>query len=154
MRINDKRGLTIIETAIAMAIVATCLVGVLGTFVISRLAISRAKHQMMAMNMIRAYMEQEIGAGYAGGFGARADSSVDTDYYKSVDSGDAITFVIDQGENLSGNITADPYPAETHTPNDPWRYKKVGFKVQWDEKQFGGGMTCTERAAAYVADHS
>ena len=112
---------------------------------------------MMAMNTIRAYMEQEIKAGYLGGFGARADGSVDADYYKTVDSGSPVTFQLDPDENLSGTVTADPYPANTYqkgTGDNICRYKRVGFVVQWAERQFGTGATCTERAAAYVADHS
>jgi len=155
---DNTRGLTLVESLIAVLLVSVLLVGILGAFVISRLAVDRAKHRMMAMNTIRQYMEQEIKAGYLGGFGARDDGTVDTDYYLTVDSGDNISFIIDSAGSsaLQGRIKPDPYPAETDevgaSPNT-CRYKKIGFVVEWDERLFGGSNS-RERAVAYVADHS
>lgn len=158
---NNTRGLTLVESLISILLVSVLLMGILGAFVISRLAVDRAKHRMMAMNTIRQYVEQEIKAGYLGGFGARSDSTVDTDYYLTVDSGDAVVFTIDNSglSPLTGTIRPDPYPGEPDeegiSPNS-CRYKKVGFVIEWREKLFGGASMpiSSERAVAYVADHS
>lgn len=161
MRPHITKGVTLIENLIAIVLVSTLMIGILGAFIISRLGVDRAKHRMMAMNTIRQYMEQEIRAGYLGGFGARPGGSVDTDYYLTVDSATPITFTIDDTGSsvLEGTIKPDPYPADTYeegTDPDSCRYKKVGFVVEWQEKLFGGPTlpTSRERAAAYVADHS
>lgn len=158
MRLNNSKGVTFVECLISTVLVSTLLIIILGAFIISRLGVDRAKHRMMAMNTIRAYMEQEIKAGYLGGI-------VTGNYYVSVTSSTPITFTIDDngtadtGDDLAGTIRAEPYPAETYesgTVPQSCRYKKVGFIVEWVEKQFGGGVmpTCRERAAAYVADHT
>jgi type II secretory pathway pseudopilin PulG len=161
MRPHDTKGVTLVEALISVCLISVLLMGILGAFVISRLGVDRAKHRMMAMNTIRQYMEQEIRAGYLGGFGAKPGGGVDADYYFTVDSGDDIEFTIDDsGESpLTGTIRPDPYPADTYeegTPPDSCRYKKVGFVVEWREKLFGGASLplSRERVAAYVADHS
>jgi len=155
---SDIKGVTLVESLVSILLVSVLLVGILGAFVISRFSVDRAKHRMLAMNTIRQYMEQEIKAGYLGGFGARADASVDTDYYLTVDSGSDISFTIDDTGSsvLQGRLRPDPYPAETYeigTDPNSCRYKKIGFVVEWDEK-LSGGANSRERAVAYVADHS
>lgn len=161
MRPKKQEGLSLIEALISMALIGALLVGILGTFIISRLGVERAKHRMMAMNKIREYMEQEIKAGYLGGFGARPGGGDDTDYYLTVDSANPVEFVIDSSgtKTLTGTIRPDPYPAQTFEQGtDPniCRYKKVGFLVEWNEELFGGPALpiSRERTAAYVADHS
>ena len=177
---SGGRGLTLIEALISTLLVSVLLVGILGAFIISRLGVDRAKHRMMAMNKIRAHMEQEIKAGYLGGFGARADGTVDTDYYLTVDSGASVSFIIDDmntastADDLIGTIRPDPWSdgadryyfkdgdGVIYTGEPPagsghkyGEFKKIGFVVEWTEKQFGGTMpTSRERAAAYVAKHS
>jgi type II secretory pathway pseudopilin PulG len=159
----NKRGMTLVEALISICLISALMIGILGAFIISRLGVDRAKHRMMAMNTIRQYMEQEIKAGFLGGYGARPNppGGVDTDYYVTVDSGAAIQFTLDDTGTsvLTGTITPGPYPADTYeegTSPDSCRYKKVGFVVEWNEKLFGGPSlpTSRERAAAYVADHS
>ena len=169
MRPNSTKGITLIENLIAIVLISTLMIGILGAFIISRLGVDRAKHRMMAMNTIRQYMEQEIRAGFLGGFGARQNGTVDADYYVTVDSGNPITFTIDDNgtpstaDDLTGTIMPDPYSVtdpdyiyEEGTVPNSCRYKKVGFVVEWQEKLFGGPTlpTSRERAAAYVADHS
>jgi len=153
--------MTLVEALISICLISVLLLGIMGAFIISRLGVDRAKHRMMAMNTIRQYMEQEIKAGYLGGFGAKPGGGVDTDYYLTVDSSGAISFTIDDTGTsvLTGTIRPDPYPAGTYeegTAPDSCRYKKVGFVVEWKEELFGGTSlpTSRERAAAYVADHS
>lgn len=161
MRLNNRKGLSLVEALISIALISALLMGILGAFIISRLGVDRAKHRMMAMNKIRQYMEQEIKAGYLGGFGAKPGGGDDTDYYFTVDSSSPITFVIDDSGSsvLEGTIKPEPYPAETFergTDPDVCRYKKVGFVIEWQEKLFGGPTLpiSRERTAAYVADHT
>jgi len=161
MWLSNKKGMSLVEALMSIVLISILLIGILGAFVISRLGVDRAKHRMMAMNTIRQYMEQEIKAGYLGGFGAKPGGGEDTDYYLTVDSDTPIEFTIDDtGESvLTGTIKPDPYPATTYeegTSPNSCRYKKVGFVVEWNEKLFGSPTlpTSRERAAAYVADHS
>ena len=165
MKLKNAQGLSLVEALISICLVGALLVSILGAFIVSRLGVDRAKHRMMAMNTIRQYMEQEIKAGYLGGFGAKPGGGEDTDYYLTVDSGNPIVVTIDDlgtpstADDLTGTIAPDPYPANTDeegTAPNSRRYKKIGFVVQWDEKLFGGASlpTSRERAAAYVANHS
>ena len=156
--LRSSKGLSLVEALISIALLGALLVSILGAFIVSRLGVDRAKHRMMAMNTIREYMEQEIKAGYLGGY-------VSGSYYATVSSGSPVTFTIDDmgtpstSDDLSGTITPDPYPGDTYTigtaPKTA-RYKKVGFVVEWDEKLFGGASlpTSVERTAAYVAEHN
>ena len=158
MHLKSKKGLSLIEALISIALISTLLAGILGAFIISRLGVDRAKHRMMAMNTIRQYMEQEIKAGYLGGY-------VSGSYYATVSSSSPVTFTIDDmgtvstADDLTGTITPDPYPGTIYTigtsPKTA-RYKKIGFVVEWHEKLFGGANlpTSRERAAAYVAEHN
>lgn len=144
-----KRGLTLIEALVSITIVASLVVGILGTFFISRLGAERAKHRIAAMNKLREYMEQEICAGYLGG-------SVDGDYYMTVSSSSTVNFTVDDrgtsgtSDDLVGTITPNPYPAPTATIG-AFRYKTIGFVAQWNEDT---SSTCRERVATHVAEHN
>jgi type II secretory pathway pseudopilin PulG len=158
MWLSNKKGMSLVEALMSIVLISVLLIAILGAFIISRLGVDRAKHRMMAMNTIRQYMEQEIKAGYLGGY-------VSGSYYATVSSSDPITFTVDDlgtvstADDLTGTIRPDPYPATTYTigtaPKTA-RYKKLGFVVEWDEKLFGGpGLpTSRERTAAYVAEHN
>ena len=154
----NKKGMTLTENVISIVLVTTLLFCVLGAFLVSRLSEERAKHRMMAMNKIRENMEQEIKAGYLGGY-------ADGDCYVSVTSASPVTFTIDDmgttttDDDLTGTVTPDPYPGVTYTiGTDPKtaRYKKVGFMVEWNEKFYSGiaAPMSRERAVAYVAEHN
>lgn len=154
----NRKGITLVENLVGVMLLATLLFCILGAFVIARLAEDRAKHRMMAMNKIREHMEQEIKAGFLGGYTAG-------NYYVTASSPDPVTFTIDDmgtpstGDDLTGTIVPDPYPGTPYTigafPKTA-RYKKVGFVVEWNEKLFGGPTmpVSRERAAAYVAEHN
>jgi len=151
---KNRRGLTLVEALVSIVLVSALLLGIVGAFIIARLGVDRAKHRMMAMNTIRECMEQEIRAGYLGGY-------PESDYYVTFNSANAKEFAIEttQQGTLTGTIKPDPFPATTYTigtsPKTA-RYKKVGFVVEWTEKLFGGASmpTSRERAVAYVADHN
>ena len=153
MVLKRRDGLTIVECLVAIVLVSALVTSILGAFFISRLSAERAKHRMVAMNRIRAYMEQEIKAGFLGGYPGQ-------NYYVSVLSGDPEPVIIDDrgtpgtSDDLNGTITPDPYPATAYTagtePNI-CRYKKIGFVVAWTEELFG--QICRERAATYVTEH-
>lgn len=129
-------------------------VSLLGAFFISRLSTLRAKHRVVAMNIIREYLEQEIRAGYLGGY-------VDGDFYAMVTSGAANSVTIDDrstvdsSDDLIGTIEPSPYPAATTTIGTV-RYKTIGFSVEWNEDVFGTGQApaCSERAITYVSEHN
>jgi type II secretory pathway pseudopilin PulG len=153
-----NRGFLLIENMVAILLVSMFLFCVLGSFVISRLAEDRAKHRMQAMNKVREYMEQEIKAGYLGGY-------TEGDYYVTVSSPAQITFTLDDmdtastADDLTGTIRPEPYPGTSYsigTAPKTARYKLVGFVVEWQEKLFGGATMpiSRERAGAYVAEHN
>ncbi|MBN1526910.1 MAG: type II secretion system protein [Candidatus Omnitrophica bacterium] len=153
MTLRKKDGMTIVETLVAIVLVSALVTSILGAFFISRLSAERAKHRMTAMNRIRSYIEQEIKAGYAGGY-------PNNNLYVSVDSGSPVSVIIDDrgttdtGDDLNGTITPEPYPGtplEAATGLSTCRYKKVGFVVAWTEELFG--QVCRERAATYVTEH-
>lgn len=109
LTIRNSRALTLVESLISILLLGTLLVSVLATFVVSNLSASRARHRFTAMNIIKAYIEQEVRAGYDGGSGNEAD------YYATVTSADAVSVTIDDrgtadtSDDLMGDIRPDPY---------------------------------------------
>ncbi len=145
MRIENRNGLTLVESLIAIFLLTTLLVSILGAFFISKLSASHAKHRLAAMNILREYIEQEIEAGYDGGNDAEAD------YYITVTSADPVTRVVD-GKAFS--IKPDPYYPDNveGLVYGTVPYKIVGFVVTWAEDVTG--QVCSERAVTYVTYHS
>lgn len=151
---NDIRGLTLVESLVSIAVISVLLLGVLGAFFIARLGTDRARHRVTAMNTAKEYMEREVRAGYLGGY-------VDGDYYFTVASANPTSFTIDDratpsvSDDLVGTIRPSPYPGTTSAVGSV-RYKTIGFIVEWNEQVFqtGANITCRERTATYVADHS
>jgi len=160
MRLRSKKALTLVESIVSMALLGVFLSGFLGAFFVSRLSTERAGHRVIAMNILKQYMEREIRAGYDGG----ADG--DGDYYATVTSVDpqnivpSVSIVVD---NKIYILAPDPYFPNnvedpiTHT-NLTYQntlYKIIGFVVTWTEDVLGSGIgpTCNERATVYLFDH-
>ncbi len=157
MRLN-KKGVTLVESLVSIFLLSVLLVGLLGSFFISRLSTLRAEHRFVAMNIAKEYLEQEILRGGQGG------EEGEDDGYVMVTSANPINVTIDDrgtadiGDDLIGTITPDPYPADMRVVGvgtSQAQYKVVGFIVAWDEDVFGNGPRprCQERVLTYVSYH-
>ena len=158
MNLQNRRGLTLIETLVGVLLLSICLANILGTFLISNMSTARAKHRFAAMNIVKQYLEQEIKAGHDGGNGDEAA------YHATITSGAAIAVTIDDrgtldsSDDLLGTITPDPYyPDNVENPDGSpisyqgLPYKIIGFVASWNEDIIG--QSCSERAVAYVSYH-
>jgi len=159
--LKDKKALTLVESLVSILLLGAFISNFLGAFFISRLSTLRAQHRIVAMNIIKRYMEKEIQAGFPGG------SDGDGDYYVTFGSSDPLhikpsdTITVD---NKTYTITPDPYypnniqDVVTHTPltYQNTHYKITGFVVTWTEDTLGKGLgpACSERATVYLFDHS
>jgi len=140
MYLKDKRGLTLIEALMATAILATLLITVIGTFLISRYSAYQARHRFTAMSLARDYLEKEIALGY--NFG-----QYDTNTFPS---NAAVVTAVD-GINYSATPT--PYPP-TITTRGTRQFKTIGFVVSWPERTPGMTIvTCSERVGTNIANH-
>ncbi len=157
MRLN-KKGVTLVESLISIALLSVLLVGLLGSFFISRLSTLHAEHRFVAMNIAKEYLEQEILRGGQGG------EEGEDDGYVMVTSANPVNVTIDDrgtadiGDDLIGTITPDPYPADIRVVGvgaSQAQYKVIGFIVAWNEDVFGNGPQprCQERALTYVSYH-
>jgi type II secretory pathway pseudopilin PulG len=54
---ENRRGMTIVETLVAVLILGLLVGSMLGAFVVARLSVTRGKHQTKAMNLLRSKME-------------------------------------------------------------------------------------------------
>lgn len=147
MRSKNRPGLTLVENLVSILLVSTLLIGVMGAFFVSRSSVSRARHRMTAMSIIREWMEKELatrGGGYGSGgyeaFNPDADSTrvVDGVTYTIVRYPEAPPTLYEP----AGDLTGIPYTT-------------LGFEVSWQESFYlaGGSVTCSERAVTHVARH-
>jgi len=159
MRLNGKKGVSLVEGLMSIFLLSALVVGVLGAFFISNLSTALAKHRMAVMNILKDYIEREALEGYDGGSGDEAD------YFETVTSADPIEVTIDdrgtadESDDLEGTITPDPYFPDNmeDAEGNPISYsgvpyKIIGFIVNWTEDSTG--QACTERATTYVAYHT
>lgn len=159
MNLRHSKGLTLVESLVSILLLGTFVASFLGTFFVSRLGTLRAQHRMVAMNIIKQYMEREIKAGFPGG----QDNG---GHYVTVISPDPSTVIPSVSvsvDNKTYTITPDPYypynvqDAVTHVPltYQATHYKITGFVVTWTEDILGSGVgpTCSERATTYLFDH-
>ena len=153
--LRDKRGLGLVESLMSLVLLSMLLISILAAFFISRLGTLRAKHRMVAMSKVREYMEQEIRAGFLGGY-------VDGDYYVTVSSASIVSITIDDNntpldssDDLTGTIKPSPYPGSITTIGTT-SYKTIGFIAEWNDKVFGTGPapSMREQAITYVSEHS
>ena len=140
---KDQKGLTLVEGLIGTALVATMLICVLGTFLVSRYSVPHARHRIIAMNLIKERMEEETAAGFNGGsyatppFNAAANPA----------SPDPITITLD---NILYTMTPETSSVTTIGAGaTAISYKQIGFTVSWSENS----VQYTERAATYVSNH-
>jgi prepilin-type N-terminal cleavage/methylation domain-containing protein len=156
--LKNKHGLTLIESLVSILLLGLLMLGVSGSFFISKYSASHAKHRYIAMKILKDHMEREIRAGYDGGNDAEAD------YYATLTTGNPVAVTIDSrgtadaSDDLVGTITPDPYYPNNVEKLDGSQisygipYKIIGFTVTWTEDVTS--RICRERAVSYVAYHS
>ncbi len=163
MDLKGKKALTLVESLISIILLGAFISSFLGAFFVSRLSTSRAQHRIIAMDMIKEYLEKETGAKYLGGH----TGETDYDYYVTVDSPDPLTITPTASitvDNKVYTLTPDPYyPNNAYENYDTGQllqyesrnYKIIGFVVTWNEDVFGQGVgpACSERATVYIFDH-
>lgn len=160
MVLKNRKGLTLVESLVSVVLLSALLIGTIGAFFISKISTIRAYHRTSAMNILKEYLEQEVKAGFLGGY-------AEGDYYVTVSSAGPISVVIDDrntvstSDDLTGTIRPVPYPGSvTVIGTSPMThsYKSVGFIIEWNETEgmFGGGsvVPCSERVLTYVAERS
>lgn len=158
MKSRRAKGLTLVESLVSICLLTVLLVALLSTFYTGKSSAVHAKHRMIAMNILRQYMDQEIMAGYDGGNGGEGD------YYVTVTSANPVPVLIDDrgtadpADDLMGTITPDPYlpdnienPDSTPIAYKGIPYKIIGFVVSWVEDRTN--QACNERAVCYVSLH-
>lgn len=156
MNLRQKKALTLIESMVSILLLGAFICSFLGAFFVSRLSTLRAQHRVVAMNIIREYMEREIEAGYDGG------DTDEQDYYATVVPEELPKIIT--VDNKEYALNTDPaFPDNIYQDHDASillsyenrNYKIIGFVVSWTEDFLGGrtGPTCSERSTAYVFDH-
>lgn len=137
MNFKNKKGLTLAESLVAIFLLSTLLVSILGAFFISKSSTLRAKHRATAMNIVREYLEKEISSGYYFGI------------YQTFAAEDPVVRTID---GVDYSIAPYPYPPTIYTEGSS-NFKLLGFRVTWSENLFNqaGGVSCNERAIVYIA---
>lgn len=147
MNVKNRTGLTLVENLVAILLISTLLIGVMGAFFISRSSVSRARHRMTAMSIVREWMEKELavrGGGY--GSGGYEAFNPDTDSTRVVDG---VTYTVARYPEAPPTLY-EPAGDPTGIP-----YTTLGFKVSWQEKYYlsDGNITCSEKAVTHVARH-
>ena len=138
MLLRKRRGLTMIETLISIALLSGVVLSVLGAFYVSTATTIRARHRLTAMNLAREYLDREISKGVvAGNYDLTADTAQTID---------GITYT----------ITRNPFPATDNvegTGVNAVHYYTVGFQVTWNENISGtfGTVACSERVTTHVS---
>lgn len=142
MKLKERKGLTFTEAMVSVILLSTILGSILGAFFIARASTVRAGHRLIAMNLVREWMEKEIANGYgSGGY----------DVFNSANDG---TRVI---EGMTYTITQYPNPSvisiEGGVGGIP--YKTIGFQVTWSEVLYDqvGSVACNEKAVTNVSWH-
>lgn len=140
MYFKRRKGITLTENLVTIGLLGVLVMTAIGGFVIAKSGAIRARHKVVAMGIIREYMEKEIANGYYFG------------QYFTFASADAITTAVD---GITYSVTPQPYPPTDGTEGGR-HYKIIGFQVQWNEPLYGasGSLSCNERAVTYVAQHT
>lgn len=140
-----KKGISLIENLVTIVLVSIIVIATIGGFVVARVGAIRSNHRTIAISILRNYMEQEISNGYF--FGQYATFASATPVQITGDG--AVVY------DVTYTVTPEPYPPTDNTEGSR-HFKTVGFRVQWNEPLWGGAgsVTCSERAATYIAQHT
>lgn len=141
-KMRKNKGMTLTENLVAVVLLAVIVISTIGGFVIAKMGAIRAKHRTLAAGFLREYMEKEIASGYNGG-----------QYMNDVFNAGTAVAKVDPTDNMSYSV--EPYAIVIM--NEGVRsYKRIGFRVRWNEPIYGGAgsISCSESAVTNIADHS
>lgn len=150
MILHNKRGLTLIESLVSIALIGVLLTGVMGAFFISKTSTVHARHRMIAMDLAREFLEREISLGYY--FGSYSQSTTN----RWIDGITGVAYTSSPYPSTAIQFTVTPYPATPVIAQEGGvSYKTVGFRVTWNEQRYGsrGVFSCSETAVTHVAQH-
>lgn len=132
-RLRRRKGITLIEVLLAVAILVITLSGVLATFVVGRMGVVRVKHRIAVRNNLRAKIEELKNTTYANIISSGPDS-----------------VVVDVGPDLTGGTADDLTGSQTITVVDKDGYKEVYIILSWQEMGWGGVKTVNETLASNI----
>jgi len=142
MKLKEQKGLTFTEALVSIILLSAIVGSVLGAFFIARASTVRAGHRLVAMNLVREWMEKEIANGYgSGGYDA---------FNPAADA----TRVI-EGVTYTINEYPDPSITSIEGGVGGIPYKTIGFRVTWNEVLYSqtGSVACDEKAVTNVSWH-
>lgn len=128
-----NRAFTLIETLVAIVILALVILNVILAFAIDNYATKMSKHRMIVINLVRSELEKALAANYG------ALSSVSETVYVNEGSG-------------SLAVQKDVKVQDMKQEQDAFGYKKIYVKFVWLERIFSN-KTLKEEAVLYVAEH-
>ena len=129
---RPKSGITFIETLVAVLVLGLVLSGMLGTFVMGRVSLAKAKHRHAACALIQQKLEELTDTLYDSISGAtEADVTLDPG---SSDSGDELFCT------RATSVTSLSYG------------KEVTVAVSWTERSWGGQKSVSESATTIFTE--
>lgn len=128
-----SRAFTLIETLVAIVILALVILNVILAFAIDNYATKMSKHRMIVINLVRSELEKALAANYG------ALSAVSETVYVNEGSG-------------SLAVQKDVKVQDMKQEQDVFGYKKIYVKFVWLERIFSN-KTLKEEAVLYVAEH-
>ena len=87
-RIGNKKGVTLIETIIAVLIAGIATTAVIGSYVVGKYATQRSKHRVAAINLISEELEQVLSANYSSIIDGTYLDNITIDDKNTVSAGD------------------------------------------------------------------
>lgn len=105
-RLQDKRGITLVEAVISVLILAMALGAMLGCFVIGRISAVKARNRIQVMNLARARMEWVKAQDYTALRNLSPNPFVETDVDAGlIDDTRSTKIVVDSNDNLIVTVT-------------------------------------------------
>ena len=128
------RGVTFVEVIVSVLILGVALSGMLGTFVIGRVNIVKARHRLEVAYLLQQTMEY----------------LQDTDYENIADSSESVT--IDNAgtvDTSSDDLTGVRSIVVSTIAGAGGLYKSVTVKLVWTERSWGGEGGVSEELITY-----
>ena len=129
---NKKSGITFIETLMSVLVMGMVLGGMLGTFIMGRVSLAKAKHRHAACALIQQKLEE----------------FTDT-AYDSISDAAETKVTLDPGSSSSGD---ELLCSRTTTVSSLSYGKEVTVTVSWTERSWGGQKSVSESAATIFTD--
>jgi len=115
--VKNKKGLTLVDTVIAMIIAAIILIGFLQICNSSMLALKNVKYRLQAMNIARAEMEAVMSDGYE----------------PNANDDNTVSIIIDEGQSASpdDDVLGEMRTIVQEVSSSPNRGNKIVIEITW-----------------------